>query len=127
MLRRPPRSTQSRSSAASDVYKRQALNLPILCVGGTGAISVTANVLPGRVSAMMKAWFAGDEQTARKIHFELLEMNDAMFIETNPIPVKTALALMGKVGEEFKLPLCAMTEGNRKKLAQVLEKYGCIG
>ena len=104
-----------------------ALNLPILCVGGTGAISVTANVLPGRVSAMMKAWFAGDEQTARKIHFELLEMNDAMFIETNPIPVKTALALMGKVGEEFKLPLCAMTEGNRKKLAQVLEKYGCIG
>jgi len=54
-------------------------------------------------------------------------MNDAMFIETNPIPVKTALALMGKVGEEFKLPLCAMTEGNRKKLAQVLEKYGCIG
>ena len=104
-----------------------ALNLPILCVGGTGAISVTANVLPGRVSAMMKAWFAGDEQTARKIHFELLEMNDAMFIETIPIPVKTALALMGKVGEEFKLPLCAMTEGNRKKLAQVLEKYGCIG
>ena len=104
-----------------------ALNLPILCVGETGAISVTANVLPGRVSAMMKAWFAGDEQTARKIHFELLEMNDAMFIETNPIPVKTALALMGKVGEEFKLPLCAMTEGNRKKLAQVLEKYGCIG
>lgn len=104
-----------------------ALNLPILCVGGTGAISVTANVLPGRVSALMKAWFAGDVQTAKKIHFELLEMNDAMFIETNPIPVKTALSLMGKAREEFKLPLCTMTEGNRKKLAQTLEKYGCIG
>ena len=104
-----------------------ALNLPILCVGGTGAISVTANVLPGRVSALMKAWFEGDVDTARRIHFDLLEINEAMFIETNPIPVKTALALMGKVREEFKLPLCTMTEGNRKRLADVLAKYGCIG
>ena len=103
-----------------------ALNLPILCVGGTGAISVTANVVPGKLAALMKAWFAGDIRTAQQIHFELLEMNEAMFLETNPIPVKTALALMGKISEEFKLPLCTMGGANREKLARTLVKYGCI-
>jgi len=102
-----------------------ALNLPILCVGGTGAISVTANILPGKLSGMVKAWFSGDKETAQKIHFELLEINNALFMETNPIPVKTALAMMGMVREEFKLPLCTMAEGNRKKLADVLRRYGC--
>ncbi len=103
-----------------------ALNLPILCVGGTGAISVTANVMPGKVSGMISAWKNGDVQAAQEIHFELLEVNEVMFIETNPIPVKTALALMGKVKEEFKLPLCAMAPANRGKLSAVLNKYGCI-
>jgi 4-hydroxy-tetrahydrodipicolinate synthase len=103
-----------------------ALNYPILCCGGTGAISVTANVLPAKVSELCTAWEKRDTATARKIHLELLEINNAMFIETNPIPVKTALAMMGKVREEFKLPLCTMTEGNRKKLADVLTRYGCI-
>ncbi|MRR37024.1 4-hydroxy-tetrahydrodipicolinate synthase, partial [bacterium] len=104
-----------------------ALNLPILCVGGTGAISVTANILPDKVSAMIDAWGKGDIQTSKKIHYELLEVNDIMFIETNPIPVKTALAMMGMIREEFKLPLCAMAETNRKKLAEVLRTYRCIG
>lgn len=104
-----------------------ALNLPILCVGGTGAISVTANILPAKVSNLIRAWHDGDAATARKIHFELLEINDAMFMETNPIPVKTALALMGKVKEEFKLPLCPMTEANRERLARTLTAYGVLG
>jgi 4-hydroxy-tetrahydrodipicolinate synthase len=103
-----------------------ALNYPILCCGGVGAISVTANVLPSKVSALCSAWAKGDISAARKLHLELLDINNAMFIETNPIPVKTALAMMGKVREEFKLPLCAMAEGNRKKLAEVLKRYGCI-
>jgi 4-hydroxy-tetrahydrodipicolinate synthase len=103
-----------------------ALNLPILCVGGTGAISVTANILPGKLSAMISAWKKGDTKTARTIHLEMLDINNVMFIETNPIPVKTALAMMGKIREEFKLPLCPMVEANRKKLAEVLKRYGCI-
>jgi 4-hydroxy-tetrahydrodipicolinate synthase len=103
-----------------------ALNLPILCVGGSGAISVTANILPGKLSAMITAWTKGDTKAARAIHLEMLDINNVMFIETNPIPVKTALAMMGKIREEFKLPLCPMTEGNRKKLAEVLKRYGCI-
>ena len=72
-----------------------ALNYPILCCGGVGAISVTANVLPDRVSALCAAWDALDIPTAKKIHLELLEINQTLFIETNPIPVKTALAMMG--------------------------------
>jgi 4-hydroxy-tetrahydrodipicolinate synthase len=103
-----------------------ALNYPILCCGGVGAISVTANVLPSKVSALCNAWSKGDIATARKLHLDLLDINNTMFIETNPIPVKTALAMMGKVREEFKLPLCTMAEANRKKLAEVLTRYGCI-
>ena len=103
-----------------------ALNMPILSVGGTGAISVTANILPDKVSGMISAWRGGDASAAQKIHYELLEFNQVMFIETNPIPVKTALAMMGKIKEEFKLPLCEMAEANKAKLSGVLKKYGCI-
>lgn len=103
-----------------------ALNMPILSVGGTGAISVTANILPHKVSGMVNAWLGGDASAAQKIHYELLEINQVLFIETNPIPVKTALAMMGKIKEEFKLPLCGMADANRQKLESVLKKYGCI-
>jgi 4-hydroxy-tetrahydrodipicolinate synthase len=103
-----------------------ALNMPILSVGGTGAISVTANIFPEKVSGLINAWHKGDASTAQKIHYELLEVNDVMFIETNPIPVKTALAMMGKIEEEFKLPLCNMAPSNKEKLQAVLKKYGCI-
>jgi len=103
-----------------------ALNLPILCVGGSGAVSVTANILPEKLSGLMNAWSAGDILKARALHSELLEINNMLFIETNPIPVKTALALMGMVREEFKLPLCPMSEGPRKKLEDTLKKYGCV-
>ena len=103
-----------------------ALNYPILCCGGVGAISVTANVLPDRVSALCSAWNALDIPTAKKIHLELLEINQTLFIETNPIPVKTALAMMGMMSEEFKLPLCPMGGANKKMLASVLKRYGCI-
>jgi 4-hydroxy-tetrahydrodipicolinate synthase len=95
-------------------------------LGGTGSISVTANVLPSRSAAMWDAWKAGDVAKAREIHYELEPLNAAMFIETNPIPVKTALALMGKVQEEFRLPLCRMSEANRNKLKDVLKSYKLI-
>ncbi|MBN1636859.1 MAG: 4-hydroxy-tetrahydrodipicolinate synthase [Deltaproteobacteria bacterium] len=103
-----------------------ALNLPILSLGGKGAISVTANVVPDKMAAMMDAWFNHDVEKAREIHFDLLDIHDAMFLETNPIPVKTALAMMGKITEEFRLPLCTMAADNREKLLGVLRSYGCV-
>jgi 4-hydroxy-tetrahydrodipicolinate synthase len=98
----------------------------IYALGGKGSISVTANVLPSRTAAMWEAWKAGDMTKARAIHYELDPLNSAMFLETNPIPVKTALALMGKVKEEFRLPLCKMADDNREKLKQALGVYNLI-
>jgi 4-hydroxy-tetrahydrodipicolinate synthase len=95
--------------------------LPLLALGGKGVISVSANIAPKLVSDMCALWAAGRFDEARAIHFKLEPLNAAMFIETNPIPVKTALALMGKVREEFRLPLCEMAPANREKLKKVLE------
>ncbi|MDA8088891.1 MAG: 4-hydroxy-tetrahydrodipicolinate synthase [Nitrospiraceae bacterium] len=95
-------------------------NFPLYALGGNGCISVSANVAPGLQSRMWRAWKAGDVQEARRLHYQLEPINKAMFIETNPIPVKTALAMMGKIREEFRLPLCAMSDENRKKLAKVM-------
>ncbi len=98
----------------------------IYALGGKGSISVTANVVPARSAAMWEAWKAGDVEGARAIHYELDPLNASMFLETNPIPVKTALAMMGKVKEEFRLPLCPMAEANRSKLKKVLGDYGLV-
>jgi 4-hydroxy-tetrahydrodipicolinate synthase len=95
--------------------------LPLLALGGKGVISVSANVAPKLVSDMCTFWEAGRYDEARAIHFQLEPLNAAMFIETNPIPVKTALALMGKIKEEFRLPLCEMAPANRDKLKKVLQ------
>lgn len=96
---------------------------PMYALGGRGAISVSANVAPGLQAQMWDAWNAGDLERTRALHYELEELNKAMFIETNPIPVKTALAIMGKINEEFRLPLCEMAPDNKKKLEGVLKKY----
>jgi 4-hydroxy-tetrahydrodipicolinate synthase len=95
--------------------------LPLLALGGKGVISVSANIVPKLVSDMCALWEGGRFDEARAIHFKLEPLNAAMFIETNPIPVKTALALMGKIKEEFRLPLCEMAPANREKLEKVLE------
>lgn len=100
--------------------------LPLLALGGVGAISVTANVAPADCAAMFDAFFAGDRDKALKLHYKLEPMNTAMFLETNPIPVKTALALMGKIREEFRMPLCPMGEQNKEKLNKALKDYGLI-
>jgi 4-hydroxy-tetrahydrodipicolinate synthase len=102
------------------------LTFPIMAVGGKGVISVAANVLPREVSRMVHAALEGRWDEGRKIHFQLYKLFKAMFIETNPIPAKTALALMGKISEEFRLPLCSMEEGNRARLIKVLEAYRLI-
>jgi 4-hydroxy-tetrahydrodipicolinate synthase len=99
---------------------------PMYALGGRGTISVTANIAPRESAAMWEAWKAGDIQKAREIHYKLEPLNYAMFIETNPIPVKTALALMGKIREEFRLPLCEMSDANRKKLKKILKDHKLI-
>lgn len=95
--------------------------LPLLCLGGKGAISVTANVAPKDSAEMCNAWERGDIAAARELHYKLEPLNAAMFIETNPIPVKTALALMGKIKEELRLPLCEMSAPNKEKLRGALQ------
>ncbi len=95
-------------------------SLPLYALGGRGAISVTANIAPRMQADMWEAWRGGDHERAARLHYELEPLNKAMFLETNPIPVKTALAMMGKIKEEFRLPLCAMSEDNRKKLEKTL-------
>jgi 4-hydroxy-tetrahydrodipicolinate synthase len=100
--------------------------LPLLCLGGVGGISVTANVAPADCAGMVDAFFAGKMQEALRFHYKLEPLHNAMFIETNPIPAKTSLALMGKIAEEFRLPLCPMADANKEKLRKALNDYGLI-
>jgi 4-hydroxy-tetrahydrodipicolinate synthase len=98
----------------------------LMLLGGKGTISVSANVAPNDVSSMCKALLEGNVDQARDLHFKLEPLNKGMFIETNPISVKTALSMMGKIQEEMRLPLCQMSSENKVKLKNVLKNYGVI-
>ena len=98
--------------------------LPLLLLGGKGVISVSANVAPRDVADMIKAWEDGKIDEAKRLHYKLEPLNQSMFIETNPIPAKTALSMMGKIQEEFRLPLCPMSNENKDKLKNILISYG---
>lgn len=100
--------------------------LPLLALGGKGVISVSANVDPKDVSMMCALWLEGQYEEALKLHYRLEPLNTAMFLETNPIPVKTALAMMGKIKEEFRLPLCEMAPANKEKLKKTLKDLRLI-
>jgi len=100
--------------------------LPLLAIGGKGVISVVSNVAPALMARLVDAFLAGDYRSAREAHYRLLPLSEAMFIETNPIPVKTALALMGKIAPEFRLPMCPMSEKNQELLARALRVAGLI-
>lgn len=97
--------------------------LTLLALGGRGVISVSANIAPRLVAEMCDAWDRGDIKKARELHYRLEPLNQAMFIETNPVPAKTALSMMGKIKEEVRLPLCEMSKANKEKLQQVLQSY----
>ncbi|UCH80155.1 MAG: 4-hydroxy-tetrahydrodipicolinate synthase [Nitrospiraceae bacterium] len=99
---------------------------PLIMLGGAGTISVSANVAPADLAAMCKAANNGNIEEARRLHYKLEPLNKGMFIETNPISVKTALSLMGKIEEELRLPLCTMAADNREKLKNILINYGLI-
>lgn len=103
------------------------LTLPVLSIGGTGVISVVANLVPKDVAAMVEAFLAGRQEDALAWHRRLLPLTKALFLETNPIPVKTAMGMLGLIEPELRLPLCAMSEANAERLRQALVAYGVLG
>lgn len=102
------------------------ITFPLLACGGSGVISVTANIMPKEIAAMIDAFDAGNLEEARRLHLYLMKIHNAMFIETNPVPVKTALGLMGRCTGEVRLPMAPMSEANTEKLAGVMREYKLI-
>ena len=103
-----------------------ALNFPLLAIGARGFITVTANVVPRDVADLYELYIKGEIDKARDLHYRLLPLNDALFIETNPIPVKAALSMMDKIAYEYRYPLCQMSENNYLELKKALTDYGII-
>ena len=103
-----------------------AFTLPLLALGGQGVISVISNVAPSDMAAMVSAFETGDLEKARRIHYKMIPLIDALFIESNPAPVKAALSMMGMIEYEVRLPLCKLVQGNYDKLQKALAEYGLI-
>ncbi len=103
-----------------------SLTLPFMAVGAQGVISVASNVAPREVSQMVNAFARGKIAAAQKLHAKLYPIFKDLFIETNPVPVKAALAMMGWIREEYRLPLCEMGEANREKLRRTLKAVKLI-
>lgn len=102
------------------------LTLPLMGLGAHGAISVLANVVPRFCAQMMAAVERNDWKTAREIHFKTFGLTEALFTETNPIPVKSALAMMGLIGDEIRLPLTRISEKNALRLRSELNTLGLL-
>jgi 4-hydroxy-tetrahydrodipicolinate synthase len=91
-----------------------------------GVISVVSNAVPADMAGMCNAFFKGDLEGARRLHYKMWPLIEAMFYETNPVPVKTAMKLLGKITGEVRQPLCPMSPGNEDKLRRVMQQYGLI-
>jgi 4-hydroxy-tetrahydrodipicolinate synthase len=122
---------------ASQIIARLGDRLPVLsgddatafavyAVGGQGCISVVSNVAPAEMAGMWDALVAGDLQKARALHYQVFPLSEGLFIEANPIPVKTALAMMGKIADELRAPLYPMTGANREKIRSILTQLKLI-
>lgn len=103
-----------------------ALTLPMMAVGGKGVITVTANVMPKDMAQLVDTFLNGRILESRQLHFKLSPLFNALFLETNPIPVKEALGMMGKIDPELRLPLCSMGTDNREKLIRVMKDMGLV-
>ena len=103
-----------------------SLALPLISLGSDGVVSVVANQVPGLLKKMVSAAFAGDWEKAREIHFKLFPLMETNFIESNPIPVKTSLAMMGRVKDNFRLPMIQASEKTREKLSVILKDLGLL-
>ena len=98
--------------------------MPLLSIGGLGVISVIANIAPRQTHDMVMSFLEGDLEKARRMQLKSLPLVDALFSEVNPIPVKTALNLMGMQAGPLRSPLCEMSEENEKKLEQAMKDFG---
>ena len=103
-----------------------SLTFSMMALGGTGVISTVANIAPGQMAALVNAGLARDWDTAAALQLKLVPLIRAVFLETNPIPIKTALALMGKCELELRLPLVPMAEDKLAKLSAALRDAGCL-
>ena len=103
-----------------------SLTLPVLSIGGTGIISVVANIIPRDVAELVSAFEKGDIVRAQELHYKMLPLIKAIFIETNPIPLKTAMGLMGLCQPDLRLPMCSMSADNLEKLKIALKDYGLL-
>src|SRR4029077_3592417 len=102
------------------------VTLPLMAIGGAGVISVIANIVPRETVELTHAALDGDWKRARELHYRLFPLARAAFLETNPIPIKEAMAMAGMLEPEFRLPMCRMADANRERLRQVLEPYGLL-
>ena len=103
-----------------------AVTLPIIALGGVGIISVASNEIPHEMAELTRAALANQWDTARRIHRKYLPLMQANFIESNPIPVKAVLAMMGRIEEVYRLPLCPMKKENRTKLEKIATEAGLM-
>jgi len=104
-----------------------SLTLPLLAVGGRGVVSVAGNIVPGDVMAMIRAYEAGQVADAARMHARLFPLCKALLtLATNPIPIKTAMKLLGRDTGELRLPMCPMSEATERKLVEVLKDYGLL-
>jgi 4-hydroxy-tetrahydrodipicolinate synthase len=103
-----------------------SLTLPFMAVGAKGIISVASNIIPREVARMVQAFLNGDARTAGALNAKFFPLFKDLFIETNPIPIKTAMAMLGQIEEEFRLPLCPMGEKSRAVLKATLQKVGLL-
>ena len=104
-----------------------SLTLPFLSVGAVGVVSVASNLFPAEVCALVQAFRSGDVKSARDLHSRMLPIFKDLFIEPNPVPVKTALSWRGAMSAECRLPLCEMTEANAARLRTTLDAFDAVG
>jgi 4-hydroxy-tetrahydrodipicolinate synthase len=102
------------------------ITLPLLAIGGSGVVSVIANILPRETADLVHAALDGDWKRARDLHYRLFPLARAAFLETNPIPIKEAMAMAGMIEPEFRLPMCRMGDANREKLRAILKTYALV-
>lgn len=102
------------------------LTLPVMSIGGVGVISVLSNIMPKEVAELVNTFLKGDLKKAEQMHYKLFPIVKAMFIETNPIPVKTAMEMMGLCSGDLRLPMCSMSDQNKEVLRKTLVSYGLI-
>ncbi len=103
-----------------------ALNFPLMAIGARGFITVTANIAPRDVADLYNYFSSGDFEKARELHYKLQPLNEALFIETNPIPIKAALSIIDKIKYEYRLPLTEMTDAHFEELKAALSDYGLV-